>query len=946
MLSRCLIFFFVIAAYIGSAFANVKPIDFVPYVSNYWAKDYQAGTQNWAIAQDSRGVLYFANQRGLLSYDGVKWRVAPLPSQTTIRSIFIDNDDTIYVGSFEEFGYFTRDSSNQIKYTSLKDKVTDFYFHNDEVWNIVKHDNLIIFQTFSSYFVYDGVNVSAYKSKTTIFNIFNLDSSIVIQYINGTFEMLYEGGNSLNLNELSSLGLIRKIEPLGNSLIIFTEIGGVYNYTDGRISPWEGEYNEELKRHRINKVVRVGNSHIIVGTISSGVYAFTTTGEFIWHLNNDLHLQNNTILAMMVDERGDVWVAMDNGIALLALTSRHYVYEPHDKNLGMIYSISMREDDVYIASNQGLYYSKNGELSMVGELNEQVWFVNEYQGEVIVGHNAGTDIVTKNHRQLSDMGSICAYEFVENRQPRLIVGGYTGLMLFSYDSTWNYDCKLDGFGEVVKSVYLDNNRNIWAQHLHKGFYKLTPDNSLTKIEKIETFDSLPGSTEANNRYLYKVNGRIIFSDGANFYLYDDIKDRIYLYEEMNRDLGNLHPIHTIRHKSENLYWFISNEVAYLTKCMSSSYSVESIVSFADSHYLPTEDWSNMMYDSKRRCSYFCLNNSIIRVKDSEIKYQSDQELSRLFVSEFIARSDDSSERHALQLGVESKIPHNMNNVEISLAYPNYMDSRLRVRYSLNNGADEVWHEIYMEDYSGSFENLDYGVYHFKAEVFDQKRVHSTTELRFKILRPWWWSTVAISIYIFLFVMIIVITFRVIIIHYVRKQEKILKKQQRALSFQIKEIEQQNVKLQNEHLELELKLKGKDMSNVIMTNITYQKVIDEIKNELIALKYNSSITRKSLEKPLELIKQHLVSEQDRWNVFEANFDMIHENFFRKLRKSYPQLTSADLRLCALLRLNLPTKDIAKMLYISIRGVDSARYRLRKKLELGSDEDLSLFMIEFK
>ena len=69
------------------------------------------------------------------------------------------------------------------------------------------------------------------------------------------------------------------------------------------------------------------------------------------------------------------------------------------------------------------------------------------------------------------------------------------------------------------------------------------------------------------------------------------------------------------------------------------------------------------------------------------------------------------------------------------------------------------------------------------------------------------------------------------------------------------------------------------------------------------------------------------------------------FFTNLKERYPDLTPGDLRLCALLRLNMPTKDMARMQNLSVRGVEAARYRLRKKLNLPEGQSLVDFMIQF-
>ncbi|MFR5270277.1 MAG: helix-turn-helix transcriptional regulator [Hoylesella buccalis] len=92
--------------------------------------------------------------------------------------------------------------------------------------------------------------------------------------------------------------------------------------------------------------------------------------------------------------------------------------------------------------------------------------------------------------------------------------------------------------------------------------------------------------------------------------------------------------------------------------------------------------------------------------------------------------------------------------------------------------------------------------------------------------------------------------------------------------------------------------------------------------------------------------HDKNEDEYWSLFEENFDLIHQKFFRHLREQYPNLTSTDLKFCALLRLNLSTKDIARFTGLTIRGVEGARFRLRKKLNIPEGEGLTEFLIDFK
>ena len=130
----------------------------------------------------------------------------------------------------------------------------------------------------------------------------------------------------------------------------------------------------------------------------------------------------------------------------------------------------------------------------------------------------------------------------------------------------------------------------------------------------------------------------------------------------------------------------------------------------------------------------------------------------------------------------------------------------------------------------------------------------------------------------------------------------------------------------------------------MLIINHEEFLNDLKKDIQQNALTGKIQKKQSEQLTDKINLNL-SEVDEWAVFQENFDLIHKNFFRNLKAAYPDLTPADLRLCALLRLNYTTKEIARMQNLSLRGVEAARYRLRKKIDIQENEDLVSFMINF-
>jgi DNA-binding CsgD family transcriptional regulator len=102
------------------------------------------------------------------------------------------------------------------------------------------------------------------------------------------------------------------------------------------------------------------------------------------------------------------------------------------------------------------------------------------------------------------------------------------------------------------------------------------------------------------------------------------------------------------------------------------------------------------------------------------------------------------------------------------------------------------------------------------------------------------------------------------------------------------------------------------------------------------------SKQQVESLIKTLEKDMVQD-DEWEKFESSFDQVHEDFLKKLRTNYPELSPKDLKLCAYLRMNLSSKEIAPLLNISIRGVEISRYRLRRKVGLDRDVNLTEFMM---
>ena len=932
-----------------SSLLQASPIPFSPIVRNYSVSDYNAGIQNWAIAQDERGVMYFGNNSGLLEFDGSAWRLYELPTKGIVRAIYISEDGRIYVGSYEEFGYFVRTPYDTLEYHSLKNKVKDFAFHNDEIWDIACVQGEIVFQSFGSLFFYNGNPVEGIRMKNLPLNLFQVGNTFYSQRINGglcvfsdrKMEELIPRKVFGNSDVLAGL-------PYDDAVLMLTRNqGGFLLYRDGRVEKWETECDDIFRKHTINRAVMTKDSCYVVGTISDGIYALDKKGKLIWKVNTDNKLQNNTVLRLYCDDDNNIWTALDEGIAYIHNNSLIYYYEPPFRKIGMVYDVLVRKNEAYIASNQGLYWLRDGKTELVPGLEEQAWFVDEWGKQIFCGHNKGTFLISGLKSKLaSDVkGGMCMEKIELKEQSFLLEGAYALLNLYTETASGEY-CftrSLRGFSHMIRHIEVDHQGNIWAKHLRNGLYRFRIDSDMKQVKDVRKYESL-GEVKGGSFTLFKINGRVVFSNGEYFYTYEDMTESIVPYETMNEQLMELKGIKTVSHANGDYYWFVGDRTVYLVKCAINTFNIELRIPYSLFDGLAVEERGSVVYDKRNNHSYLCLNNAIARIEtDSSSLYKSQTRRS-LWISEMQVTEEFSDKRKTLVVQSGVKVEHEFNTVSFTLCYPVYNDYTYKVRYRLEGYSDQWIPDG--RNLQKKYARLPYGSYVFRAEIYDTGRVLASVEFPFEILSPWYLSYWAVGSYILIGLCLLALL-QYIVYRFVKKKKDRVSEQQRvAHQAELERQEKKIIELEKEQLEADLRFKSKELSSVVMMNIAHQEFLNSLKEEIQKQKLSGQHSRKNLDKLLALVNNNIVSDEESWIMFQANFDRIHENFFRNLKLQYTDLTSGDLRFCALLRLNMPTKEIAKLLNISTRGVDAARYRLRKKFNLLPEESLTDFLINFK
>ena len=921
-------------------------------INNFTKNTYKAANQNWALAMDSMGNVFAANNKGLLVYNGAGWKLFQMPSKTIIRSVAVIGNK-VYTGSYQEFGYWQKNGYDSYKYHSISKLLKNFNYNNDEIWNIVSHNNKIYFQSFGAIFEYDFKTVKALKIPGPVMFLLKIDNRLFIQHIGN---LLYEiknselhpvAGSTIFIGEEVKAGIRLKAD----TLLFGTGSGKLFSYDNTKFEKWNCEIDNELKQNKLNKAVAI-NDKIIIGTLLNGLYILNKSGKLLFTISTEDNLQNNTILSLQPDSNNNLWVGMDKGIDYVSFNSPITVYIDKQSKNSAVYCAALKDSILYVGTNHGIYlyqFNAEGKLkkqNLIKNSQGQVWFISLIDDFIFAGLNDGTYIIKNNELiRISEVtGGYNMHKLRHFNSDYLIQSTYSSLVIYhKVNDTWQFKNVMNGFIAPAPGLVPDLHGYLWLSHSIKGIYKLQYSTDLTKIINIESFfdnDSImPACTQ-----IAQINNQIVFCTDKQLYTYDNLNKKIIPYTEMNKQLAGFEKSTRIIPSKETQYWFLNkneialfdikyNKVSLLFRLLPDVYNMQLI-----------ENYENIVRLNDT-LSLICLDNgfTLLNHKYFENPVQKPQppEIRRLYATNKLGEQ--------IQLINSAKdvfkISGKWNNLSFVFIAKNQTGLINLYQYKLEN-LDTVWSD-WTTKTNVEYKRIPAGYYTFRIRTLNANGIVSPeSSIQIRILRPWFLLWPMILVYVFI-VMVIAFSVRILLKKRWQKQKhRLIIKEQQKIKSEKEATEQLIMKLENEKLQSEVSFKSNQLATSTMAIIAKNELLNEIKEELEKFKEELGyrLPKKYYNRILTLIEQNMASEND-WQTFENLFDQAHEDFFKRMKTSFPDLTPGDLKFCAYLRLNLSSKEIAHLLNISVRGVEVHRYRLRKRLNLSPTQNLVEFIMNF-
>lgn len=917
-------------------------------VLNYERNLYKAGFQNWMIAQADNGWMYYANSKGLLEFDGVNWTLYSIPNSVVMRSLKII-DGMIFIGGSTEFGYFHANESGLLTYFSLSEKTSNW---GGEVWNIVDGGECIYFLAEHHIHIYNkqgGGIVTIDAQRKIDCSAFYADTLYV-----GTPEGIFylDGHNTVTF--LISSGIFKGeklvcILPYEGKLLVTTARKGLYLVDEEQAEPLRSIADEFIRDNQLF-CTSVSGSKVALGSVQNGVFLFDMEDESYketFNLNNGLN--NNTVLSSYFDKEHNLWLGLNKGIGYINLNSPIRPMFATTSPIGTGYCSTIYNGDLYLGTNQALYRAdKDGNLHFIKGSEGQVWSINVIDNTLFSTGDNGIIAITPSQTYKIEVSGAWEIHGLNADKNKLIVGTYSGFsILKKEDGVWTYSHKAPDFIDSSRGFIEDEeNYTFWVANTNSYIQRISYNAAFNKVLSKKIYHIKEGRFDTN--VIFRVlDNKLVICTTNGIYQYSRITDSFDRYVQLESMLEGAQYYEFLYEDVYKNIWFVADKQLKMLPYENGYKGY--IYNWGLSEEL-IDGYENLFFPDSTKV-IASVDNAFVMIDLS-----GRENLSR-DVKTCIRKLTNSRNDSIISYGntnIPIVLPYSLNSVKIYYAATDYMRiSNIMYTYRLK-GLEEEWSvpsTITVKDYT----NLPEGKYTFEVKTVVNGDVSSdTTYISFTIQSPWYRSVWAYLAYTALLIILLFVLYKKTI----SKQKKIIHQkgeeliaQTRRYEAETRQKDEEIFELQTENLKNELNYKTQEINGYILNLIRKNEMLESVKKDALSIskaiddEKQVTVIKQKVIRLISQINSNIENDGD-FEVFQSNFDFIHKDFFKLLDERFPELTRNDKILCAYLNMNLSSKEIAPLLNISIRGVEVNRYRLRKKMNLGRDVNLTVYLQNLK
>ncbi|WP_289053422.1 two-component regulator propeller domain-containing protein [Carboxylicivirga marina] len=864
---------------------------YVPDITTFDKKDYSAGRQNWDIEVDKDNVIYIANNEGLLRYVYGQWILDELPSGKSLRTV-CHYKNKIWCGG-DEIGFFNIDESGKLSYEHLSDI-------NGNVWNIETNGDNVFFQS------NNVITVYRISTKSLVQYTFPKRLSGLGKWNNKIWTI--NGDNGIGTLDVDGFNFVQPF-PQGQEQevrVLFEHNDKLFIVMfDGQIFAYDGSRFEKInlpEQTSCFSAVHYDENTLFIGSILEGIIPVKTRDEQLTYqrkIQNKDGLLDNTVLSLAVDNNGNLWAGLDYGIA--KINKESLLKSIISK--GATYDIEVNDATTYVATNKGLYtnYLSN-DFTLVTGTQGQVWALNESASGIFACHNNGLIKVKNNTSQLvfDKTGVMDVAQFGNSKN--YLFSAYTGTL-------WMQEIN----GEYIErqNLWLWGNPKLSYDKSNKCVWAYGGSGNIA-VHYIKINDDTCAVNETSMQNVFSTGNGLFFYDGNKIFEYIDetfVESRMALTRSI---VGE--GISTLEVSPENnIAVFIQNEEVKMIEELADGSTIV--------HGKLLSEVNNDIIEQ-----FECL-----KIRDKLLYIATEQGVKVLPLS---LRNNSQTLKNPIISKIEITDSENNNpnliyypytNQELTLAsrqfktitlsFANKKKQNIEYRYRLLPYNKE-WSEWSFTQKQVAYGDLKPRQYTFELQCRYNGTIERETMLPIKIEGiGYYYLRIGILVFVFLALSLIILQYG--------KNKK--------LSLRHKYYQK---------ISAEEQIQSKKEQLLQFTEVIRHKnsFLVEVRGALSQMK-NSAAARW-----VNKIDDEINKEKKEF-LFHKVFSEDQQDFIKRITSKYEGLTSHDVRLLSFIRINANTSEIAQFLNISTSSVDTARYRLRKKLNLEHVQNLNTFIREF-
>jgi signal transduction histidine kinase/DNA-binding response OmpR family regulator len=797
------------------------------YITHYTPREYGRKPQNWCVAQDRRGIITVANQDGLLEFDGVSWRSIAIP-HGQVRSLAVDSSGTVYIGGSNEIGFLSPDTRGALQYNSLCDRLKESQKNFSIVWNTAYAAGAgVCFRTSRYLFRWHNGQITAYDPEPAeTFNalfacggkLYVRQEGIGLRQVAADRLELAPGG------EMFADKKIFMMVPYDSGrVLIGTRNQGFYLYDGAGTERFYTEADDYVKESLLYHGRRLLSSpgDFALATLRGGLVIIDSAGRLKYIFDEDSGLPDNDVKYVFEDNQGNLWLALNDGLAKIEYTSPVSIFDKRSNLRGLILSVIRHgsADTLYVGTTRGLYAldpagspGRPGKFRPLPGIANQCWSLLSIGGTLLAATNSGIfQIESQNNLRKVDIERRHIFILQPSKadKNRIWAGTQEGLFLLyrkkGQEGQWEKEVEFKAIKEEIRTIVEDEEGDLWLGIRPEGVLRVAspaigtmigPDPAVTAYNRAQGLP--PGRID-----VFTAAGHVMFASEQGIYRFDEKSGRFSSDFTLGTEFAggeNGRGVYRLVEDRDKTIWINSRN-----KNIQAEFQPDGTFFLDKTPFLriPPAEVDAIYPDPGGKTIWFGSDDGLLRYEKGTGKnYDLDFQtlIRKIWINGQPVFDDYSKAMRSF-----SPIAYRDGNLRFEFAAP-FFEGESGTRYRcLLEGHDDNW-SSWSSEPQKEYTNLDFRSFTFRVQARNAHgKIGQEATYHFEVLPPWYLTWWAMSAYILTALLLIILIVRwrswklqlekQALERIVKKRTKEIDQKNRQLELQTKQLKEQSEKLQ-------------------------------------------------------------------------------------------------------------------------------------------------------